>query len=88
MVIDVIGNYFMSIETPLKTSVIDKRIEKIILKYSTLANFIALLGGKIKQKQMISGYMADILSDLFLVYNDNYYTENILIRQNLTFIHD
>jgi hypothetical protein len=39
------------------------------LKFSVLSNFIALLGGKIKSKQMISGNMSDILSNIYLSYS-------------------
>uniref|UniRef100_A0A6C0D9M4 Acyl-coenzyme A dehydrogenase n=1 Tax=viral metagenome TaxID=1070528 RepID=A0A6C0D9M4_9ZZZZ len=46
-----------------------KRLEIATLKFSLLSNFIALLGGKIKSKQMISGNMADILSNLYLGYS-------------------
>jgi acyl-CoA dehydrogenase len=42
------------------------RLDKLTYKFSTLSNFIALLGGKIKSTQMISGNMADILSNLYL----------------------
>jgi len=45
------------------------RLDIATLKFSILSNFIALLGGKIKQKQMISGNMADILSNLYLSYS-------------------
>lgn len=45
------------------------RLERVTLKFSILANFIALMGGKIKQKQMISGNMADILSNLYFGYS-------------------
>jgi acyl-CoA dehydrogenase len=45
------------------------RLEMVTLKFSILSNFIALLGGKIKQKQMISGNMADILSNIYLGYS-------------------
>jgi len=44
------------------------RLDDITLKFSILSNFIAILGGKIKQKQMISGNMADVLSNLYLGY--------------------
>jgi len=47
----------------------EKRLEIATLKFSVLSNFIALLGGKIKSKQMISGNMADILSNLYLGYS-------------------
>jgi acyl-CoA dehydrogenase len=45
------------------------RLEKSTVKFSLLANYVALLGGKIKSKQMISGTMADILSNLYLGYS-------------------
>jgi hypothetical protein len=43
-----------------------KRLDNITIKYANLANFVALLGGKIKSEQMISGHMADILSNIYL----------------------
>jgi acyl-CoA dehydrogenase len=52
------------------------RLEKATIKFSLLANFIALLGGKIKSKQMISGNMADILSNLYLSYSLIWYQHN------------
>ena len=57
-------------------------------KFSNLANFVALLGGQIKSKQMISGYMADILSNLYLCYSIIWYHNNFcsndlsIIKQN------
>ena len=45
------------------------RLDNVTLKFSILSNFVALLGGKIKQKQMISGNMADILSNIYLGYS-------------------
>ena len=47
---------------------LEKRLELNTLKFSVLSNFVALLGGKIKSKQMISGNMADVLSNLYLSY--------------------
>jgi acyl-CoA dehydrogenase len=52
------------------------RLEKATIKFSLLANFIAILGGKIKSKQMISGNMADILSNLYLSYSLIWYQHN------------
>ena len=49
------------------------RLETATLKFSVLTNFIALLGGKIKSKQMLSGNMADILSNLYLSYSIIWY---------------
>jgi len=45
-----------------------RRLDNATLKFSVLANFVALMGGSIKSKQMISGNMADILSNLYLSY--------------------
>jgi acyl-CoA dehydrogenase len=50
-----------------------ERLEISTLKFSLLANFIALNGGKIKSKQMISGNMSDILSNLYLSYSVLWY---------------
>ena len=57
------------------------RVDKATLKFSLLSTFVSLLGGKIKSKQMISGYMADILSNLYLIYSliwyqHHYYNES------------
>ena len=46
-----------------------EQLDHLTLKFSLLANFIALMGGKIKSKQMISGNMADILSNIYLGYS-------------------
>jgi len=59
-----------------------KRLEIATLKFSILSNFIALLGGKIKSKQMISGNMADILSNLYLGYTLIWYHHHF--RDNST----
>ena len=50
-----------------------QRLDIATLKFSLLANFIALMGGKIKSKQMISGNMSDILSNLYLSYSVLWY---------------
>jgi acyl-CoA dehydrogenase len=59
----------------------NKRLEKLIIKFANLANFVALLGGKIKSEQMISGQMADILSNIYLaqslIWYHNNYANNI-----------
>jgi len=52
------------------------RLEIATVKFSILSNYIALLGGKIKQKQMISGNMADILSNIYLGYSLVWYHHN------------
>jgi hypothetical protein len=57
---------------------IEKRLEYTTLKFSLLANFIALLGGKIKSKQMLSGNMSDILSNIYLSYSIVWYHHHYL----------
>jgi len=52
---------------------IDKRLDYATLKFSLLSNFIALLGGKIKSKQMLSGNMSDIVSNIYLSYSILWY---------------
>jgi len=59
-----------------------KRLEIATLKFSLLTNFIALLGGKIKSKQMISGNMADILSNLYLGYSLIWYHHHFKDNSN------
>jgi acyl-CoA dehydrogenase len=54
----------------------NKRLETLIKRYANLANFIALLGGKIKSEQMISGHMADILSNIYLAKSVIWYHNN------------
>jgi acyl-CoA dehydrogenase len=62
------------------------RLDYLTLKFSILTNFIALLGGKIKSKQMISGNMADILSNLYLSYSLVWYhhhNQHLLDNSNI-----
>jgi acyl-CoA dehydrogenase len=59
------------------------RLDYLTLKFSILSNFIALLGGKIKSKQMISGNMADILSNLYLSYSLIWYHHHYLGDSNI-----
>jgi len=47
-----------------------------------LTNFIALLGGKIKSKQMISGNMADLLSNIYLGYSLIWYHHHYELKKN------
>jgi acyl-CoA dehydrogenase len=79
---------YLQLFNPLKfNNNIINRLEIATLKFSLLANFIALLGGKIKSKQMISGNMADILSNLYLSYSliwyhHHYHNNNFDLIQN------
>jgi acyl-CoA dehydrogenase len=58
------------------------RLERLTLRFSNVCNFIALLGGKIKSRQMISGYMADILSNIFLAHAVKWYFHHYLITKD------
>ncbi len=88
MVLDIVKNYTSVLNpTQLIKKSDDKEIErlnKLTLKFSLLANFIALLGGKIKSKQMISGSMADILSNLYLSYSLVWYHHHFSTKSNLS----
>jgi len=86
MVLD-IGKNYLKILNPLhliKSNDIEiQRLERATLKFSVLANYIALLGGKIKSKQMISGSMSDILSNLYLGYSLVWYHHHFPSNSNL-----
>jgi len=60
-----------------------ERLNILTLKFSLLANFIAIIGGKIKSKQMISGSMADILSNLYLSYSLVWYHHHFPTKSHL-----
>ena len=59
------------------------RLDRATLKFSLLSNFVAILGGQIKSKQMISGNMADILSNLYLGYSVLWYHHHYPEHSNL-----
>ena len=68
LVLNILNNYLL-LFTSYKKKTAETRLEIATLKFSLLSNFVALLGGKIKSKQMISGNMADILSNIYLGYS-------------------
>lgn len=59
------------------------KIDHLTAKFGILTNYIALLGGKIKSKQMLSGNMADILSNLYLTYSLLWYHHHYEKESNL-----
>jgi len=59
-----------------------EQLDHLTLKFSILTNFIALLGGKIKSKQMISGNMADLLSNIYLGYSLVWYHHHHQIKND------
>jgi len=66
---EIVFNYIQVLNPFTNLNNPQKRLDNSALKFSLLANFIALMGGKIKSKQMISGNMSDILSNLYLSYS-------------------
>lgn len=86
VIISPVNDYFNEIKNMVMKTESDKhklRLETATLKFSLLANFIAILGGKIKAKQMISGNMADILSNLYLGYSLIWYHHHFSHQSNL-----
>jgi acyl-CoA dehydrogenase len=53
------------------------RLETLVKKFANLSNFVALRGGRIKSEQMISGTMADILSNIYLAKSVIWYHNNV-----------
>jgi hypothetical protein len=68
--------YFKSLGENLLTS--ENRLETLTIKFANLTNFVALLGGKIKSMQTISGNMADILSNIYLGYSVIWFHNNFI----------
>lgn len=85
LVLDIVKNY-LKILNPFHFKSNDpelKRLEIATVKFSILTNYVALLGGKIKSKQMISGSMSDILSNLYLGYSLVWYHHHYPSESNL-----
>ena len=74
---DVISVYLRSILPPRGDG-----LQELTSKFSNLCNFVALFGGQIKSRQMISGAMSDILSNLFLAYAVRWYCHHYLSSTN------
>ena len=49
------------------------KLERQVLDFATLTNFVALKGGALKREQILSGTMADIFSNLYLAISIRYY---------------
>ena len=60
----------------LKTFCLSSSLEKQIVDYAALTNFIALKGGALKREQMLSGDMADIFSNLYLALSVQFYEKS------------
>tara|TARA_B100000424_G_C22930994_1_gene495283 strand:+ start:152 stop:2062 length:1911 start_codon:yes stop_codon:yes gene_type:complete len=67
-----------------KTFGFGKDLEKQIVDFAALTNFVALKGGLLKKEQMLSGDMADIFSNLYLALSVRYYHMNNNASELLT----
>ena len=63
---------------------VPKMLEKQIIDFAALTNFVALKGGTLKREQMLSGAMADIFSNLYLAISVQYYHNNYNASNKLT----
>ena len=63
---------------------VPKILEKQILDFACLTNFVALKGGVLKSEQMLSGAMADIFSNLYLALSVQYYHNETNASAQLT----
>jgi len=61
-----------------------KILEKQLLDFACLTNFVALKGGSLKKEQMLSGAMSDIFSNLYLAMAVQYYHNNYNTSLKLT----
>ncbi len=81
---DIICNYLKLLNpTNILSKTPQQRLDHLTLKFSILSNFISLLGGKIKSKQMISGSMADVLSNIYLGYSLVWYHHHHIKNEEL-----
>tara|TARA_B100000524_G_C23651681_1_gene370373 strand:+ start:18 stop:1952 length:1935 start_codon:yes stop_codon:yes gene_type:complete len=59
-------------------------LEQQTYSFANLSNFIALKGGALKSEQMLSGDMADILSNLYLAHSVKWYEDNFKVSKLLS----
>ena len=60
------------------------KLERQVIDFATLTNFVALKGGKLKREQILSGQMADIFSNLYLAISVRYYHNQYKASSKLT----
>lgn len=65
MVKSAVANYVKSFRVSGSGNT-QQRLDLLCIRFSNISNFVALLGGKIKANQIISGNMADILSNIYM----------------------
>ena len=69
-------NYVLSMNPYLNYKHTPSRLELLTRRFANITNFVALLGGQIKSKQVISGHMADVLSSIYLSYSLLWYFQS------------
>jgi len=63
---------------------VPKILEKQIIDFAALTNFVALKGGALKREQILSGTMADIFSNLYMALSVQYYHNHYNASAKLT----
>ena len=58
-------------------------LDSLTIKFANLSNFVALLGSKIKSNQMLSGHMADIISNIYIAHSFVWYSTQNNIPDNI-----
>ena len=82
-----VSKFFQSmIKTIIPVSNPDLQLKKNTLLFSNLSNIISLMGGDLKRKQMISGHMADMFSQLYLGYAILYHEQKFNLDYSLYYI--
>ena len=59
-------------------------LEKQVVYFACLSNFVALKGGKIKKEQSISADMADNMGNLYLAHSVKVYEEHFNVSKKIT----
>ena len=81
-VVEFVKNYIWCLRNKWAIYICD--LEKQTKVFATLANFVALKGGEIKQNQMLSGDMASFLSNLYLAHSVVWMQENNKVSAKLS----
>lgn len=64
------------------------RLQVLTMKFSTLSHFVAIYGGTIKSRQILSGDMSDILCSLYLAHAVVWYHHHFFDRGQFAFMED
>ena len=73
-----LGMYFKNLVS------MSNNLKNQTIMFSNLSNFVALLGKNLKKNQMITGDMADILSNLYLCYALSWYNDKYNLGNKMT----